>query len=786
MLLPVLTNPLHAQGGSATLTGIVLDPDGNAVPNAAVVVRSDETGFVKAISTDTIGHFSLAIPAGDYVVEVAASGFVQNRRATVQLAAGKTESISVALAVAGVSEAVTVSAALPPAAQSSPSQGSLTARSAQSIISTEFIQNFTSPIADYTQVVQMAPGTYSFSPNGVGLGDSKTFFRGFQDGYYTISFDGIPFNDTNTPSHHSWAFFPGQFIGSTVFDRSPGSASTVGPTTYGGSVNLLSRNLGSQPLVRGSVSYGSFNTKLFDVDYDAGKFGPGGSMRFQLDAHEMKSDGYQTYNDQKRDAVSAKFQYAISPRTLVTAFASIIDLKSNTPNTKGPTRAQVAQFGPTYLMSDKPTDANYYGFNFYHVPTDFDYASIRTTWGSGWSLEDKAYTYKYYNKQNYNGTTITATSATDKLNSYRKYGNLLPVSQVSQYGVLRVGLWSEIAFTDRYQFPSDPRTWVDTALPNFHEKFNTTTLQPYAEYEFKVTDSLRLTPGAKMAYYKQDFTQFADNGKTVGNLGGAPSIGHVAEYHTWLPSFDAHYLLGRTWSVYGQYGKGQNIPPSNVFDVKNANVKVLPDPTLTNTYQAGTVFKGNRFTLDVDVFRIHFENDYSNAPDPVTGEPVYYLAGSAVTKGVEAESTVIVGGGLSIYLNATTGSAKYVETGLWVQNAPRDTETIGVNFTRDNWSVGFFNKRIGQMFNDNGSVNEGVTIDPFNITNLFVNYTLRGSTPFAQTKVRLGVNNLFDQQSIVGVTPASTKTSAPAPGDILNIMAARSVSLTFTVGFSPR
>jgi hypothetical protein len=24
------------------------------------------------------------------------------------------------------------------------------------------------------------------------------------------------------------------------------------------------------------------------------------------------------------------------------------------------------------------------------------------------------------------------------------------------------------------------------------------------------------------------------------------------------------------WSVYGQYGKGQNIPPSSVFDVKHA------------------------------------------------------------------------------------------------------------------------------------------------------------------------------------------------------------------------
>ena len=86
----------------------------------------------------------------------------------------------------------------------------------------------------------MAPGTFSVSANGPGLSDTKTFFRGFKDGHYSMTFDGIPFNDTNDPTHHSWVFFPAQTIGSTVFDRSPGSAATIGPSTYGGSVNLLS------------------------------------------------------------------------------------------------------------------------------------------------------------------------------------------------------------------------------------------------------------------------------------------------------------------------------------------------------------------------------------------------------------------------------------------------------------------------------------------------------------------------------------------------------------------
>ena len=54
------------------------------------------------------------------------------------------------------------------------------------------------------------------------------------------------------------------------------------------------------------------------------------------------------------------------------------------------------------------------------------------------------------------------------------------------------------------------------------------------------------------------------------------------------------------------------------------------------------------------------------------------------------------------------------------------------------------------------------------------------------TKLRFGVTNLFDRHNIIGVTPASTKTSLPQPGDIVALMAGRSVSMTVTFGYAPR
>jgi iron complex outermembrane receptor protein len=354
---------------------------------------------------------------------------------------------------------------------------------------------------------------------------------------------------------------------------------------------------------------------------------------------------------------------------------------------------------------------------------------------------------------------------------------------------LRTGLWYEWAYTDRYQIPSDPRTWVDAVLPNFHEHFSTTSIQPFVEYEYRVTRDLSLTAGIKLANYNMNFTQFADNGTAVGSLNGAPSVKHDATFRSWMPSVDARYKVRSNWSIYAQFATGSVIPPTNVFDTKGALVSVLPKPTTTKTYQVGSVVKFNRVTMDFDGYYSHFQNPYSSALDS-NGEAVFYQTGPSNTKGVEAESNILIGRGFSLYLNGTLGSAKYQNTGLWVATAPKNTETVGFTYRVKSWDMGFFNKRIGPMYNDNGAFNQAIPIDPFNVSNLFLNYTVRGESYLRGTKIRLSLNNLLDKHSIVGIPTAGTKPTAAvpyvqSPNDILTMLPARSVSLTVTFGYAP-
>jgi iron complex outermembrane recepter protein len=831
--------PLSAQQ-SGTLTGTVMDQVGKAIPEADVEVRNESTAATRTAVTNADGKFSLPdLAAGSYSIFVSAPGFAVATRTGGKVSAGATLDIPIAMSVETTSTSITVNEAISLAAATSPEGNTLEAVSSKTEVTGEFIHNFMSPIADYAEYVNLAPGTFSLNPNGIGLGQGKTFFRGFQDGEYTMTFDGIPFEDTNSPTHHSWANFPSGWTDAVDFDRSPGLSSNFGPTNFGGSINMLSPPLFPDPIIRATFVYGSWDTRVLQLDADSGFFGPGSKNSFLMDVQQLLSNGYQTFNKQKRDAGYGKYQYRLNSHSALTLYGGLVDIWTNTPNTTNPTRAQVAQYGDNYLLDSTPLLANgtpdpyYYGYNTYHVQTDFEYAAYHTDMSGGWKFDTKAYTTRYWNKQFYqNGATVNLSTAkpsgVDKLNGYRHAGDTLILSQDSKWGVFRTGLWYDWAYTDRYQVPSNIITQQDTPFGNFHERFITQSLQPFAEFEWHAAPKLVVTAGVKAANYAMTLNQYQD-AKIVGCLGGTAStdptpgaqfgapicvggpafVTHSIDWNNWLPNVAARYSITGVWSAYAQWAEGSIIPPSAVFDVTGGQVLTPPTPTLARSYEIGTVMKHRRWTLDVDAYYVHFQNAYDSYTDPTTNEPVYVPTGPSNTKGLEAESNIIIGWGLSLYVNGTLGSAKYAEGpgfpngGLWVADTPKNVESVALLWQRKNWDVGFVDKRVGTLYNDNGTItyniggikipypaDQAITISPFTVLNLFVNYTIKNQSWLRGSKLGLAVNNLADSHNVVGITPftpaAPGALFVPNGGDQMNLLPGRSVMATFTVGWAPK
>ena len=452
------------------------------------------------------------------------------------------------------------------------------------------------------------------------------------------------------------------------------------------------------------MSYGSFNTRLFDASYDSGKLGADGKSRLMLDAHQMNSDGYQTYNYQKRDGIAGKYQVRAVGQEHADGLRFLHPVQQQHTAHQGADARPGGRVRQQLPAGRRPVAAELLRLQ---LLPDSERLRVHRLQVVVRERLDGGRQGLYLQLLEPRELQQRDEDLGDERR--RQVQRLSQGGQPAAPGVhvaarrLPHRAVDGVPWTHRFQTPSDPRTWVDAAVPNFHETFGTMLLQPYAEYEFRATPKLSVTPGFKLSYYQQAFTQYADNGKKIGNLNGAPSITHTAAYHSWLPSFDVHYRLQPNWSAYAQFAMGDTIPPTSVFDVTGAQVAALPEPTRTKTYQAGMVWKSERLTLDVDGYYIHFDNDYSSYYDQTLDETLYFASGPSITKGLEAESNIMVGGGFNLYLNGTVGRATYVDTGLLRQNAPKDSETLGLNYQHRQWNLGMFTKRIGKMYNDIGT-----------------------------------------------------------------------------------
>ena len=152
-----------------------------------------------------------------------------------------------------------------------PTQGSTIATQPQSIIGSTYIQENIPPTGDYTDIVAISPSVYTVTPNGSGLMEAPVVsIRGFQDGQYNVTFDGIPWMDSNDFTHHSTSYFMAHDLGQITVDRGPGTGATIGDATFGGTLYMLSKAPSEEMGFNPYVSYGSFNTLLYGFEFDSG------------------------------------------------------------------------------------------------------------------------------------------------------------------------------------------------------------------------------------------------------------------------------------------------------------------------------------------------------------------------------------------------------------------------------------------------------------------------------------------------------------------------------------
>ncbi len=618
-------------------------------------------------------------------------------------------------------QAVVVRAARTQATAVAPVASSLSTDEPESVITRRFIEESAPRVGDYTTDAVLAPSLSTASnPNGPGSTDGgKLTLRGFTDGNYNTTYDGIAWGDTNGPSHHANSFFPSSTIGGIVVDRGPGDATALGQANFGGSVNLFSLPFEERPRLIQTVTGASFGTYQAVTTLATGPVAKADDVNVVLNFMEYGTDGYLTNSASRGYNELGKITLPITSRFRITAlYTHNWDHYYQSDSSATADVAQTSAFGKRFVLSDDPTQSTYYKYNQTTKTSEFEYLRGDLDLGHGLNLQDTGYSYAYNNQtfaanNTLNDQTISATALAaanvvtlnppaaypaagkaysskyqtygipgyNKLNKYRVTGNIFEATDQTGFGLLTAGVLYEAANTQRHRLDYDALNME----PDYREKAavyagpsgcgslavqasNGACEAPldiaYQEYsgwrQYQAFAQFEWKPTPKLTitpgFKYVNFDLFVHAPELAISGSIQPSfVDHT--YTKPLGFFTANYRIEPNWSVYGQWAQGFLVPNISAYYVVQPNKAPLT-PQLSTNYQIGTVFAGRGVTFDADIYYINFTNRIQTITDLTNNETYETNTGNAIYKGVEAEATYLLPDGFSVYANGSLNDAR--------------------------------------------------------------------------------------------------------------------------------
>jgi iron complex outermembrane receptor protein len=228
-----------------TITGLVVDEEGQPLPGANLVIKELNRGTV----TSGEGVFSLeSIPQGSYALIGSFMGYetvIQQITITSDLDLGKIVMKRSALMVEEVMVTATRAGEKTPVAYTNMDR--------EEIASRNFGQ-------DVPFLLSMTPSLVTSSDAGHGIGYTSMRIRGTDANRINVTINGIPLNDAESHSVF-WVDLPdlATSVDNIQIQRGVGT-STNGAAAFGASVNLMTRKVSREPYATYEGTVGSFGT----------------------------------------------------------------------------------------------------------------------------------------------------------------------------------------------------------------------------------------------------------------------------------------------------------------------------------------------------------------------------------------------------------------------------------------------------------------------------------------------------------------------------------------------
>src|SRR6201985_1412997 len=167
--LVISAAPLQAQVVGGSISGTITDASGAAIPGATVVIRNEETGNQRQLTSNGEGLYSApSVSIGRYSVTAAKGAFAPQQRDGIAVTVGQSVHVNLALSASGGSQRVEVTDK-PPAVD-------ITTQQTSGLVDERQVKNLPLNGRSYDQLLTLNPATVNYTAQrsgGIGTSNSS-------------------------------------------------------------------------------------------------------------------------------------------------------------------------------------------------------------------------------------------------------------------------------------------------------------------------------------------------------------------------------------------------------------------------------------------------------------------------------------------------------------------------------------------------------------------------------------------------------------------------------------
>jgi hypothetical protein len=183
----------HAQSGAASITGLIVDASGAALPGVTVTATNQATNVPSvAVSNNTGSYTITSVPVGSYVVKAELTGFRTATTPAFTLEARQIARLDLKMAVGAIEETIEVTGAAPILQTETATVGE--------VISGNTVQSLPLNGRNAGQLALLLPGTVTYNPKGFtnigSINMNRPFVNGNREQVNNFTVDGFDVNET--------------------------------------------------------------------------------------------------------------------------------------------------------------------------------------------------------------------------------------------------------------------------------------------------------------------------------------------------------------------------------------------------------------------------------------------------------------------------------------------------------------------------------------------------------------------------------------------------------------